>query len=200
MSATVLAAMPLPAWWVQSTDEQTFSWKTMKHLVAALFAAVLFCGAAQAQSLEEIDKRDAAVIEAWNATPLTVRRAIFVTEHPDAYGDYIERPDNVFKKGDKLITYAEPVGYGWKDIGGGFYQFGFKVDFLVKTVDGKVVGGQEDFADLTKKSRAHLRDFMVVLNLTLGNTAPGSYVVEYKLRDVTNDKTYTISQPFKIVD
>jgi hypothetical protein len=172
----------------------------VKHVFAVLFAAVVFCGAAQAQSLGEIDKREAAVLEAWNATPLTVRRAIFVDEHPDAYGDYVERKDNVFKKGDKLITYAEPVGYGWKDIGGGFFQFGFKVDFLVKTPDGKVVGGQEDFANLVKKSRAHLRDFMVTLNLSLGNTAPGDYVIEYKLRDIATDKTYTISQPFKIVE
>ena len=172
----------------------------MKYAITLLFVAALYGGAAQAQSVEEIAKREAAVIEAWNATPLTVRRAIFVEAHPDVYGDYAERANNVFKKGDKLITYAEPVGYGWKDIGGGFYQFGFKVDFLVKTPDGKVIGGQEDFANLVMKSRAHLTDFMVVLNLNLGNTGPGDYVVEYKLRDVASSKSYTISQPFKIVD
>jgi hypothetical protein len=172
----------------------------VKHAFAVLIAAIVFCGVAQAQSLEEIDKREAAVLEAWNATPLTVRRAIFVAEHPDVYGDYVERKDNVFKKGDKLVTYAEPVGYGWKDIGGGFYQFGFKVDFLVKTPDGKVVGGQENFADLAMKSRAYLRDFMVTLNLNLGNTEPGNYVVEYKLRDIASSKTYTINQSFKVVE
>jgi hypothetical protein len=155
---------------------------------------------AHAQSLEEINKREAAVLEAWNATPLTVRRAIFVVEHPDVYGDYVERKDNVFKKGDKLITYAEPVGYGWKDIGGGFYQFGFKVDFLVKTPDGKVMGGQENFADLAMKSRAHLRDFMVTLNLDLGNTSPGDYVLEYTLHDIASGKTFMINQPFKIAE
>jgi hypothetical protein len=172
----------------------------MKLALSVLLVGVICCGAAQAQTLQEIDKREAAVIEAWNAAPLTVRRAIFVAERPDGYGDYVERPNNVLKKGDTLITYSEPVGYGWKDIGGGFYQFGFKVDFLVKAADGKVIGGQENFADLIKKSRAHLRDFMVLLDLSLGNTAPGDYVVEYKLRDIASDKTYTISQPFKIAE
>lgn len=172
----------------------------MRYALVFSLVAIVFCNAAHAQSLEELDKREAAVLEAWNATPLTVRRAIFVQAAPDVYGDYVERPNNVFKKGEALITYAEPVGYGWKDIGGGFYQFGFKVDFLVKTADGKIVGGQENFADLVKKSRTHLRDFMVTLNLSLGNTAPGDYLVEYKLRDIAGDKTYTISQPFKIVE
>ena len=172
----------------------------MKHALALLLVAVICCGTAQAQPLQEIDKREAALIEAWNGTPLTVRRAIFVQEHPDVYGDYAERANNVFKKGDTLMTYAEPVGYGWKDVGGGFYQFGFKVDFLVKTADGTVVGGKENFADLIKKSRAHLRDFMVVLNLSLNDISPGDYVVEYKLRDVASDKSYTISQPFKVVE
>jgi hypothetical protein len=172
----------------------------MKYAFATLFAAIVFCGAAQSQTLDDLDKREAAVLEVWNAMPLTVRRALFVQEHPDVYGDYVERPDNVFKKGDTLITYAEPAGFGWKDIGGGFYQFGFKVDFLVKTADGKVMGGQEDFADLVKKSRARLRDFMVTLNLNLSDIDPGDYIVEYTLHDIASSKTYTISQPFKIVE
>ena len=172
----------------------------MRHALALSFIGFMFCGAIQAQTLQEIDKRDAAVVEAWNATPLTVRRAIFVEPRPEGFGQYAERSNNIFKKGDTLITYAEPVGYGWKDLGGGVYQFGFKVDFLVKTPDGKVIGGHENFADLTKKSRARNREFNVLLDLSLGNTEPGDYVVEYKLHDVVNDKTYTVSQPFKIAD
>ena len=72
---------------------------------------------------------------------------MFVAGHPDGFGQYVERPNNAFKKGEKLVTYAEPVGYGWKDIGNGLYEFGFKVDFLLKTPDGKVLAGQEDFAE-----------------------------------------------------
>jgi hypothetical protein len=172
----------------------------MRYALFFLLGAIMVCNAAQAQTLDDIDRREAAVLEAWSATPLTVRRAIFVEAHPDVYGDYVERKDNVFKQGDKLITYAEPVGYGWKDIGGGLYQFGFNVDFLVKTADGKVMGGQENFANLAAKSRARLREFMVTLNLSLNEIAPGDYVVEYKLRDIASSKTYTISQPYKIVE
>ena len=172
----------------------------MKYALAVSLIAFVFCNAAaQAQSFEELNKREAAVVEAWNAMPLTVRRAIFVEGHPDGFGQYVERPNNAFKKGDTLTTYAEPVGYGWKDLGGGVYQFGFKVDFLVKTADGKVIGGHEDFADLAMKSHAHNREFMVLLNLSLSNIEPGDYVIDYTLHDIASSKTYTISQPFKIV-
>ncbi len=172
----------------------------MRYAFSVLLAAMMFCNAAQAQTLQEIDKREAAVLEAWNATPLTVRRAIFVEGHPEGFGQYVERANNVFKKGEPLVTYVEPVGYGWRDIGNGMYEFGFKTDWLVKSADGKVLGGKEDFADISKKSRARNREFDVVLSLALSDIAPGDYVLEYTLHDIASSKSYTISQPFKIVD
>lgn len=172
----------------------------MKRAIASLILFLASGGAGYAQTIEDIDKRDAAVTEAWAATPLSVRRALFVTGHPDGFGQYVERPNNAFKKGEKLVTYAEPVGYGWKDISKGFYEFGFKVDFLLKTPDGKVLTGQEDFADLSQKSHARNREFMVILTLNVTGAPPGDYIIEYKLRDVTGTKTGTFNQPFKIVE
>ncbi len=46
--------------------------------VFLLFAVLLGLSAARAQSLEEIDRRQAALIEAWEKTPLTIRRALFI--------------------------------------------------------------------------------------------------------------------------
>jgi hypothetical protein len=172
----------------------------MKRAIAAL-ALLLACGAAgYAQTIEDVDKREAAVLEAWNAAPLTIRRAVFVAGAPEGFGQYVERANSTFKKGEKLVTYAEPVGFGWKDIGNGLYEFGFKADFLLKSPDGKVLGGQEDFADLTQKSHARNREFMVLLTLNLTGAPPGDYLIEYKLRDVTGAKSVTFSQPFKIAE
>jgi hypothetical protein len=172
----------------------------MKRAIASLALLLASGGTGYAQTIADIDKRDAAVTEAWAATPLTVRRALFVTGHPDGFGQYVERPNNAFKKGEKLVTYAEPVGYGWKDVGSGTCEFGFKVDFVLKTADGTVLGREDDFADLSQKSHARNREFMVILTLTVTGAPPGDYVIEYKLRDVTGNKTGTFSQPFKIVE
>jgi hypothetical protein len=170
----------------------------MSRIWVAVLLLLVGAVPGRAQTLEEIDRRDAAVLDAWKAAPLTIRKAVFVSEHPQGYGEYVERGDNVFKPGEKLVTYAEPVGYGWKDVGNGEYEFGFKADFLVKSSDGKVLGGQEDFADLTQKSRARNREFMVILTLSLSDAPPGEYLLEYKLRDVTGDKSTTFKMPFKI--
>ena len=170
----------------------------MLRAITALILLLTAAEAAQAQNLAEIDRREAAVIEAWDATPLTIRRAVFVSEHPEGFGQYVARPSNVFKPGEKLVAYAEPVGYGWKSVANGEYQFGFKVDFLIKSPDGKVLGGQQDFADLSKTSHARNREFMIVLTLNIKDAPPGDYVVEYKLRDVSSDKATTFNLPFKI--
>jgi hypothetical protein len=66
--------------------------------VFLLFALVLSVGAAQAQSLEEIDKRQAALIEAWEKTPLTIRRALFIKGEPRGFGLYQERESKEFKR------------------------------------------------------------------------------------------------------
>ncbi|HZK88753.1 MAG TPA: hypothetical protein VFC56_01265 [Stellaceae bacterium] len=170
----------------------------MFRAIAALMLLLGFAGTGNAQTLGEIDRREAAVVEAWTATPLTLRKAFFVAKHPDGFGQYLERSGNAFKPGEKLVAYAEPVGFGWKDIGNGEYEFGFKVDFLVKSPDGKVLTGQEDFADLGEKSHARNREFMVVLTLDVEGASPGDYVLEYKLHDITSDKTASFNLPFKI--
>jgi hypothetical protein len=169
------------------------------HRAVALFALMIgFIGTARAQTVQEIDKRDAAVYEAWNATPLTVRHVVFVSQEPNGFGRYVARENNVFAPGEKLVTYAEPVGYAWKDDGKGQYQFGFSSDFVIKTPDGKVLAQQQDFAKTLETSHARNREFNMVLTMAVNGASPGDYVLEYKLHDLSSDKTATFDQPFKI--
>lgn len=170
----------------------------MIRVAMLLIGLVLLPGPVWAQTISEIDQRDAAVYEAWAKTPLTVRTAVFVANHPDGFGLYTPRANNVFKPGEKLVAYAEPVGYGWKQEGGGMYKFGFDVDFLIKSTDGKVLGGQQNFAKLGRESRVRNREFMLTLTMSVSGAEPGDYVLEYVLHDIASDKTATIDLPFKI--
>jgi hypothetical protein len=163
-----------------------------------LACLLLLSGGSFAQSVPELDKREAALVEAWEKMPLTVRRALFETDRAEGFGQYKERTSNVFKPGEKLVAYVEPAGYGWKEAGPGEFEFGFNVDFLLKSPDGKVLGGQENFANLALKSHARNREFMLNLTMNVSGAPPGDYVLEYKLRDVTGDKSTVIQLPFKI--
>jgi hypothetical protein len=165
-----------------------------------LIFPVLIAPSVGAQSLKEIDKREASVIEAWRATPLTIRRAVFVSSQPEAFDNYQPRKSNTFKPGEKLVAYVEPVGFDWKEGEDGLLEFGFSVDFLIKGSDGKIIGGQDNFATVTKHSRSRMREFFLTLTMNVTGASPGDYILEYKLRDVASDKSAVTDLPFTISD
>jgi len=170
----------------------------MFRAIILLVALLTFIPTGFAQSLADIDKHDAAAVDAWLKTPLTIRRAVFVSEPPDGFGMYAPRASSTFKPGEKLFIYAEPVGYGWKDVGDGLFEFGFTVDFLIKSPDGKILTGKDAFAKVTKQSHVRNREFDVSLNLDVTGAEPGDYVLEYKLHDIASDKSVSFDLPFKV--
>lgn len=155
---------------------------------------------ATAQSLADIEKAEAAVVEAWNATPLALRTALFVTEAPQGFGLYNPRPEAVFKPGESIVVYAEPVGYGWTDNGNGTFGFGFTVDLAIKNKEGGVLASQENYQRAEFSSRSRNRELMLTFTLTLDGAPAGDYVVEYLIHDITGDKQGTISLPFTIAE
>jgi hypothetical protein len=170
--------------------------------ISTVSLIVLTCAAGSvhtyAAEADELSRSEAAYAAAWEQAPLKVRQAIFVTERPDGYGMYSQRPDNVFKQGEKLVTYAEPVGYGFKDIGNGNVEFGFQVGFVIKKPTGEILGGNENFARLTKTSHVRNREFMLTLTLDISDAPAGDYVLVYKLQDITGNKSTSFELPFRI--
>lgn len=169
----------------------------MRRSIASSLFALAAATAASAQSLKEIDAREQALVQAWEATPLGARRAMFVTEKAPIYGAYTARPDAVFKPDEPLVAYIEPVGYLWKPAGDAF-RFGVTLDFVVKKRDGAILGGQEKFLAYDQTSRAKLRELMLNVTLTLSGITPGDYIVEYTMRDASSAKTVKIELPFTI--
>ncbi|MBO6900597.1 MAG: hypothetical protein JJ864_04555 [Rhizobiaceae bacterium] len=165
---------------------------------ASVFGLALIAVPALSQTLDDIISAEEAVIAAWQQTPLTFRTALFADSKPQGFGIYVERAHNEFATGESIIVYAEPVGYGWHLSPDGTYTFGFNVDFLLKDDAGKIVAGQENFQQLELNSRFRNREFMLVLTLTVDGAPPGSYEIEYRVRDVASDKEGTIALPFHI--
>jgi hypothetical protein len=173
---------------------------TMHRTKSAAVAVILTLGLGEAfaQDLQAIETAEAALVEVWNATPLQYRRAVFVSEPPRGFGVFAERADAIFRQGEPIVVYAEPVGYGWRDNGDGTYSFGLNVDLLLKTADGTTIVEQADFQRVELTSRVRNREFMLTLTLEIGGAPPGDYVVEYRTRDIASDKAGTISLPFSI--
>jgi hypothetical protein len=178
----------------------------MKILSRVALGLVLFAGGACAltvgcefaygQSLDEIDRRDEAVRQAWKKTPFTMRHALFITGEPKGFGSYMPRSAAPFKAGEQIIVYAEPVAFGWKSVEDGQYEFGFTVDFILKTAAGKIIGGQDKFANVVFKSRAQNREFFLKLDLNLTDADPGDYLLDFRVHDAETDKSAMIELPF----
>ena len=131
--------------------------------------------------------------------PLTVEHAMFNAEKAPLFGAYSERPSNIFKPGEPLLTYLEPVGYLWKDAGAGQVTFGVSLDFEILKPGGEVLGGQKNFLSYSATSRAKLRELMLNASLNLDGFPEGDYVLGYTLRDVNSPKIAEASLPFHIV-
>jgi hypothetical protein len=167
-------------------------------LVSLAALSLLQAAPAIAQNLGDIDKAEKAVDAVWAQGPLRFRQAFFVSEPPAGFGIYTARPDTPFKPGEKLIVYAEPVGFGWKDNGDGTYNLGFNVDLSIKSADGTELGKQENFSKAVVTSHTRNHEFMLVITLDLSGADPGKYVVDYTVHDIASPKSALISLPFAI--
>jgi hypothetical protein len=151
-----------------------------------------------AQSLDDIVKAEKSVDDAWTQSPLRYRQYFFVDAVPTGFGMYEKRAESTFKQGEKLIVYAEPAGYGWKDDGDGTYSFGFDIDLAVKSKAGDVLTSQKNFSHVALTSHAKNHEFMLAITLDLSGADPGDYVLEYTTRDIASDKSAVITLPFSI--
>src|SRR5512133_632874 len=87
-------------------------------------------------------------IAALKNAPLGFRHILFVTEAPGGFAIYDPRPNNVFKPGEPLIVYTEPIGIAWQQ-NGDKVSSKLVVDFEVRSPDGQVLGGQKAFGEVS---------------------------------------------------
>jgi hypothetical protein len=148
-------------------------------------------------SIAAIDSARAATIEALKGAPLGFRRILFVTEAPDGFAIYDPRPNNVFKPGEPLIIYTEPVGIAWQQ-DGDKVSSKLVVDFEVRSPDGQVLGGQKAFGEFALTAREPPIDYMAHVTINLTGAPAGAYVLGLTVHDANSGKTASADLPFEI--
>lgn len=190
----------------------------MKHaaivLACALAAGVGFGERASAEDLTDLAKQAASdakdgknleafdamrkgALQVWTSGPLLFRKAIFVTKAPAGFGIYDPRPDSVFKPGEKLFIYVEPVGFTWKEKNG-LNHAQIVADLVLKDEEGTVLGEQKGFGTFTFDSREENMEVMTALTIDFTEAPPGKYTAELKFTDTEGDKSATFELPFEI--
>lgn len=186
----------------------------MRNFLAFLFAGLVSISTANAGSLEDNVKNAVqltaagkgaqsvaamknAAADLWLKSPLSFAVAVFVDKPGSNYGNFEPRPNNVFKTGEKLRVYAEPIGYGWQKVGD-IYHTNLVVDAALLSPSGKVLWGKKGFGNFKLSSRRRFMEYMMNLSLSISGVPPGKYAVQYTVSDTVGGNTAQMKLPFSV--
>ncbi|MBW6426104.1 DUF3324 domain-containing protein [Rhizobium sp. XQZ8] len=148
--------------------------------------------------IDALTKAEEKAYEAWGKLGLTERTFTFVTEPSQGYGIYQEKQTSIFKPGEKVITYVEPIGYGWKELPHDMYELNFVSDVKIKAANGDVVLDQKGFAKNVLQSHNANMEFSMDFTLTLTGAPAGKYTLTYTIHDMSGDQKSSFEQDFTI--
>ncbi|MDR6816658.1 hypothetical protein J2X76_001831 [Neorhizobium sp. 2083] len=169
----------------------------MRIALAAL--TVLFLSpAAYSAPIDALTKAEEKTYEAWGKLGLTERLVTFVTAPSTGYGIYQEKQSSIFKQGEKVITYVEPIGYGWKELPHDMYELNFVSDLKIKAANGDVMLDKKAFSTNVLQSHNANMEFSMDFTLTLTGAPAGKYTLTYTIHDMSGDQTSTFDQEFTI--
>ena len=152
---------------------------------------------AAGQHLEAVETLRQAVREAALAGPLVFRQALFTSEAAKGFGLYNPRKDNVFKRGEPLLVYVEPVGFGWTPEGD-VYTSHLTADYEIRTPEGQILAGQRRFDSFDFTSRDRNHEVMTTLKFNLSGAKSGDYVLGVTYHDKATGKSASFDLPFKM--
>jgi hypothetical protein len=163
--------------------------------IVFIMAAILgLAASAHADPLDTLLKAETKTYEAWGKLPLTERKVIFVTAPAAGYGMYEERTSTVFKQDEKIVTYVEPIGYGWKTLPNGMFEMNFTVDILIKDSEGTPVVEKKDFLKNVLQSHNAAMEMQLSFTLSLSGAPAGDYTLTYTIHDHSADQESSFDQ------
>lgn len=187
--------------------------KTNVFIALGLFAAVL-AGEARAedvvalaqrakqqaaagQNMDALETLREAYYEIADKMPLSFRRSVFVAEKSPGFGMMKPRADNVFKPGEVIVIYLEPVGLGWRKAGS-VYNSVLLADFEIQTSDGKILGGQKNFGRFALSGQDRNSEYMIHLTYNVTGLPEGEFIVSTLFHDEVSGKNATQNMKFVI--
>jgi hypothetical protein len=137
---------------------------------------------------------------AWNRTGFRDKFDTYVNS-ADGYGVYEEHKSNVFKPGEPIVLYVEPVGFTHLPINGSngpnnnakLYLIKMTAAILLSDKQGNILLGKENIPLLNVIS--HNKNTELFMNLRVTQSSPfpaGEYVITYTVTDVPSGKTFKI--------
>ena len=165
--------------------------------------------------LAEFEAAQQQYLSAWNNTIFNSQFDVFVAEGSHlGYGLYREHvPANVFRPGETIVLYMEPVGFGHEpintldgnnsDADGSrtLYLINMTADYIISDSDGTVLATIEDLPAASLISHRQNTEFSLTLTLSQEEPFPnGDYVISYLLHDHVTGQSFQIDRSITIDD
>ncbi len=110
----------------------------------------------------------------------------------NGYGIYQLHNSSIFRPGEKIVLYIEPVGYSYKPIRSMFLM-NFTGDLLISDKAGHVLGGFQNLPLSTIISHHKNKELTLTVSLTQTNPfPPGNYVLKYTIHDIPTGNSFDI--------
>ena len=125
-------------------------------------------------------------------------QSLLVAENATGYGVYNPRENNVFRKGDPILIYCEPYGFGYGNPTPGVFAVGFIVDLQVLDVSGNQLANAPAATEYNMTSRHQNREVQANITYTLEGIPPGRYTLVTTLRDKNSTKSGSFQTAIEI--
>jgi len=130
--------------------------------------------------------------------------ATFVNESAELGNGVYQEHSNVFNPDETITLYAQPIGFGHKEITGQngekLFLMNFTADIILTTQDGTIIGGAKNIP--AGQIVSHYRNTEMFLHLFLTHEKPlpkGDYIVYYSVTDQVSGNTFKITKDLKVV-
>ncbi len=169
---------------------------------SALLALLTCIVTVQAPALAGQDSTPApnmAASEAGQPVAAGVRNFAFVAAQASGWRQFARREAPMFKTGEALHFYAEPVNLGWSLRNQG-YRFEIHVDVEIRTLGGQVLWGKRDYGRLAHDSQKAEPHTYVTGTVAVAGLPPGLYILSVRFRDPLNNRVAESDTGFGIMD
>lgn len=170
-----------------------------------------------ANQLAELEAARQQYLSVWNNTTFTSQFDVFVEEGTHlGYGVYREHlPANVFRPGETIVLYVEPVGFGHQPITDAssssldegnsstttrtLYLINTTADIILSDSSGNELATIEDLPAANLVSHRQNTEFSLTLTLSQEEPFPvGDYIVSYVVHDEVTGNRFQIDKTITI--
>ena len=143
-------------------------------------------------------------LKVWDTLRFHPIVALFVNESAALGNGVYQEHSNVFNPDETITLYAQPVGYGHKEITGQngekLFLMNFTADIILTKQDGTPIGGGTNIP--AGQIASHYRNTELFLHLFLTHDKPlpkGDYKVNYSVTDQFSGNTFKITKDLKVI-